>query len=107
MYYNEVATFYTRSTLHNCIITELPSLLPITEVAETLLHMPNGNLLLNRLVANVPDSFQDGKTILAILVTVLTSNGFLESHLCKFSGFICIDTVKNNKPLLAFQVFDS
>ncbi len=45
-------------------ITELPSLLPITEVAETLLHMPNGNLLLNRLVANVPDSFHDGKSLL-------------------------------------------
>ncbi|KAK2169226.1 hypothetical protein NP493_1201g01040 [Ridgeia piscesae] len=36
---------------------ELPSLLPITEVAEALLHLPNGAWLLCRLVANVPDAF--------------------------------------------------
>ena len=39
---------------------ELPSLLPITEVAEALLHLPNGTWLLCRLVANVPDAFHKG-----------------------------------------------
>ena len=41
-------------------ISELPNLLPITEVCETLLHLPNGTLLMNRLVANVADSFHEG-----------------------------------------------
>ena len=40
--------------------SELPNLLPITEVCETLLHLPNGTLLMNRLVANVADSFHEG-----------------------------------------------
>ena len=39
---------------------ELPSLLPITEVAEALLHLPNGTWLLCRLVANAPDAFHKG-----------------------------------------------
>lgn len=39
---------------------ELPSLLPITEVAETLLHVPNGGWMLCRLVANSPDCYKEG-----------------------------------------------
>lgn len=38
---------------------ELPSLLPITEVAETLLHVPNGGWMLCRLVANSPDCYKE------------------------------------------------
>ncbi|KAK2149074.1 hypothetical protein LSH36_469g02035 [Paralvinella palmiformis] len=47
---------------------ELPSLLPVTEVAEALLHVENGPWLLCRVVANVPDSFYH-------VCTSLISNG--------------------------------
>ena len=40
--------------------TELPSLLPIIDVAEALLHVRNGDWFLCLLVANVPDSFSEG-----------------------------------------------
>uniref|UniRef100_A0A4W3JCT6 Integrator complex subunit 2 n=1 Tax=Callorhinchus milii TaxID=7868 RepID=A0A4W3JCT6_CALMI len=43
-----------------CILqAELPSLLPITDVAESLLHVRNGSWFLCLLVANVPDSFNE------------------------------------------------
>ncbi|KAL4608764.1 integrator complex subunit 2 [Arapaima gigas] len=43
-----------------CILqAELPSLLPIVEVAEALLHVRNGDWFLCLLVANVPDSFNE------------------------------------------------
>lgn len=44
--------------------TELPSLLPIIEVAEALLHVRNGDWFLCLLVANVPDSFSEGMSII-------------------------------------------
>lgn len=42
--------------------SELPSLLPIVDVAEALLHVRNGDWFLCLLVANVPDSFNEGST---------------------------------------------
>uniref|UniRef100_A0A673ZNV5 Integrator complex subunit 2 n=1 Tax=Salmo trutta TaxID=8032 RepID=A0A673ZNV5_SALTR len=43
-----------------CILqAELPSLLPIIDVAEALLHVRNGDWFLCLLVANVPDSFNE------------------------------------------------
>uniref|UniRef100_A0A7N6AA83 Integrator complex subunit 2 n=1 Tax=Anabas testudineus TaxID=64144 RepID=A0A7N6AA83_ANATE len=43
-----------------CIcFSELPSLLPIVDVAEALLHVRNGDWFLCLLVANVPDSFNE------------------------------------------------
>ncbi|XP_051972615.1 integrator complex subunit 2-like [Xyrauchen texanus] len=43
-----------------CILqAELPSLLPIIDVAEALLHVRNGEWFLCLLVANVPDSFNE------------------------------------------------
>uniref|UniRef100_A0A7N9ANZ5 Integrator complex subunit 2 n=1 Tax=Mastacembelus armatus TaxID=205130 RepID=A0A7N9ANZ5_9TELE len=43
-----------------CILqAELPSLLPIVDVAEALLHVRNGDWFLCLLVANVPDSFSE------------------------------------------------
>lgn len=45
-------------------IAELPSLLPIVEVAEALLHVHNGDWFLCLLVANVPDSFNEGNIFL-------------------------------------------
>ncbi|KAJ0062010.1 hypothetical protein NL108_014917, partial [Boleophthalmus pectinirostris] len=43
-----------------CILqAELPSLLPIADVAEALLHVRNGDWFLCLLVANVPDSFNE------------------------------------------------
>ncbi|XP_041935020.1 integrator complex subunit 2 [Alosa sapidissima] len=43
-----------------CILqAELPSLLPIVDVAEALLHVRNGEWFLCLLVANVPDSFNE------------------------------------------------
>lgn len=47
-----------------CFPTELPSLLPIVDVAEALLHVKNGAWFLCLLVANVPDSFNEGITSL-------------------------------------------
>ena len=44
------------------ISPELPSLLPIVDVAEALLHVRNGDWFLCLLVANVPDSFNEGTT---------------------------------------------
>ncbi|XP_013403191.1 integrator complex subunit 2-like [Lingula anatina] len=44
---------------------ELPRLLPVTEVAEAMLHVKNGHLILCRLVANLPESFSEGKEILS------------------------------------------
>ncbi|XP_058019837.1 integrator complex subunit 2 [Ahaetulla prasina] len=41
------------------VCSELPSLLPIVDVAEALLHMKNGAWFLCLLVANVPDSFNE------------------------------------------------
>lgn len=42
--------------------SELPSLLPIVDVAEALLHVRNGDWFLCLLVANVPDSFNEGNS---------------------------------------------
>uniref|UniRef100_A0A8D0LBH3 Integrator complex subunit 2 n=1 Tax=Sphenodon punctatus TaxID=8508 RepID=A0A8D0LBH3_SPHPU len=43
-----------------CILqAELPSLLPIVDVAEALLHVKNGAWFMCLLVANVPDSFNE------------------------------------------------
>jgi len=42
------------------ICVELPSLLPIVELAEVLLHVQNGAWLLCRVLANSPDSFYEG-----------------------------------------------
>uniref|UniRef100_A0A3Q2E6J4 Integrator complex subunit 2 n=1 Tax=Cyprinodon variegatus TaxID=28743 RepID=A0A3Q2E6J4_CYPVA len=43
-----------------CILqAELPSLLPIVDVAEALLHVRNGDWFMCLLVANVPDSFNE------------------------------------------------
>lgn len=42
------------------VFLELPSLLPIVDVAEALLHVRNGDWFLCLLVANVPDSFNEG-----------------------------------------------
>uniref|UniRef100_A0A8C4SC60 Integrator complex subunit 2 n=2 Tax=Erpetoichthys calabaricus TaxID=27687 RepID=A0A8C4SC60_ERPCA len=43
-----------------CILqAELPSLLPIVDVAEALLHVRNGEWFLCLLVSNVPDSFNE------------------------------------------------
>uniref|UniRef100_A0A1A7YXK9 Integrator complex subunit 2 n=1 Tax=Iconisemion striatum TaxID=60296 RepID=A0A1A7YXK9_9TELE len=43
-----------------CILqAELPSLLPIGDVAEALLHVRNGDWFMCLLVANVPDSFNE------------------------------------------------
>jgi hypothetical protein len=48
-------------TLTFFFLIELPSLLPIVDVAEALLHVRNGAWFLCLLVANVPDSFNEGK----------------------------------------------
>lgn len=46
---------------YSCLpFSELPSLLPIVDVAEALLHVRNGDWFLCLLVANVPDSFNEG-----------------------------------------------
>ncbi len=51
--------------------TELPSLLPIIEVAEALLHVRNGEWFLCLLVANVPDSFSEGMSIICWNIMIL------------------------------------
>ncbi|XP_058267637.1 integrator complex subunit 2 isoform X1 [Hemibagrus wyckioides] len=53
VYLEEVADVF-------CILqAELPSLLPVVDVAEALLHVRNGVWFLCLLVANVPDSFNE------------------------------------------------
>lgn len=47
---------------------ELPGLLSIPDIAESLLHIPNGVFLLCRLVVNSPDSFRE-------VCTTLITNG--------------------------------
>ena len=42
------------------LCVELPTLLPVVELAEALLHVQNGAWLLCRVVANTPDSFNEG-----------------------------------------------
>ena len=42
---------------------ELPTLLPVVELAEVLLHVQNGAWLLCHVVANRPDSFYDGMNV--------------------------------------------
>lgn len=60
--------------LHIYVVSpELPSLLPIVDVAEALLHVRNGDWFLCLLVANVPDSFNEGK--LSIFLVFLTRQG--------------------------------
>lgn len=53
---------YVKSFL---FVLELPSLLPIVDVAEALLHVRNGDWFLCLLVANVPDSFNEGNSAIA------------------------------------------
>lgn len=44
-----------------CIaLSELPTLLTVTSIAETLLHVHNGPAVICRVVANFPDSFREG-----------------------------------------------
>ncbi|KAB1265824.1 Integrator complex subunit 2 [Camelus dromedarius] len=58
-----------------CILqAELPSLLPIVDVAEALLHVRNGAWFLCLLVANVPDSFNE-ETIKCSVCRGLIKNG--------------------------------
>lgn len=52
--------FYKVLLYFSVSLTELPSLLPIVDVAEALLHVRNGDWFLCLLVANVPDSFNEG-----------------------------------------------
>lgn len=48
-------------TIMLCPFIELHTLLPITDMAEALLHVRNGAWFLCLLVANVPDSFNEGQ----------------------------------------------
>lgn len=57
--------------------SELPHLLPMTEVAEALLRVRNGSWLLCRLVANNPDSFLD---VCDQLISAAPKNGGIESE---------------------------
>jgi integrator complex subunit 2 len=41
-------------------LAELPALLSVPDIAESLLHVKYGPWLICRLVANAPDSFRDG-----------------------------------------------
>ena len=43
---------------------ELPGLLPVVQVAEALLRLHNGPQLLTRLLANLPDQFDQGEGLL-------------------------------------------
>jgi len=62
-------------------VTELPSLLPIKEVAEALMYVPNGAWLLCRMVANSPDSFREGKLALNFLNIHLQSKLYILKYI--------------------------
>jgi integrator complex subunit 2 len=59
-------------------LAELPALLNISEVAESLLHVRFGPWIICRLVANVPDSFKEG-TLQCVCYLVLTKIPLLQS----------------------------
>lgn len=61
-------------TLRPFLRAELPSLLPIVDVAEALLHVKNGAWFLCLLVANVPDSFNEGELQLLQLLKRLLNH---------------------------------
>lgn len=55
-----------------CIaLAELPALLPPAEVAEALLHVTNGPVLIARMVANQPDCFREGKNQMKIFLHLI------------------------------------
>lgn len=58
------------NSLYLLLFSELPGSLFIPEIAEALLHVPNGIYLLCRLVANSPDSFQEGNKIIIIIILI-------------------------------------
>lgn len=58
------------------VFLELPSLLPIVDVAEALLHVRNGDWFLCLLVANVPDSFSEGILFVSIVLLMSTENSW-------------------------------
>lgn len=41
-------------------LAELPSVLPVTEVAEAFLRVQHGPAFICRMVANMPDAFHEG-----------------------------------------------
>lgn len=48
-----------------CIaLAELPTILSVQSITETLLHVNNGPTIICRVVANFPDSFREGKSYL-------------------------------------------
>lgn len=61
MFRSVLSVQFLFSAFYSCLLfSELPSLLPIVDVAEALLHVRNGDWFLCLLVANVPDSFNEG-----------------------------------------------
>lgn len=56
---------------------ELPSLLALNQLAEALLRVKHGSWLLCRLVANAPDSFEQGTVLLMTGCCLLNSLGGL------------------------------
>ena len=48
--------------LYIYILSELPSLLPVVQLSEALLRLEKGAYLLTRLIANLPDTFDQGNT---------------------------------------------
>lgn len=59
--YNYSVIYFQPDFYSSLLSSELPSLLPIVDVAEALLHVRNGDWFLCLLVANVPDSFNEGE----------------------------------------------
>lgn len=58
IYFDEVADVL-------CVaLAELPVLLPVTEVAEALLRTQYGPAFITRMVANMPDTFYEGNSVI-------------------------------------------
>ena len=57
-------TFVVFITL-NFVSIELPSLLPVVQVAEALLRLETGPYFLCRLIANMPDHFDQGEYLVS------------------------------------------
>ena len=82
---------------------ELPSLLALNQLAEALLRVKHGSWLLCRLVANAPDSFEQGIVLLMTGCCLLKSvggisEGIFELHASTrsetFSHLIYLDATK-------------
>ena len=53
-----------------CSVSELPSVLPVVQLSEALLRLEKGAYMLTRLIANMPDTFDQGNLLVHVHVPI-------------------------------------